>query len=96
MVQQLVQLLNENNPGILHKCPYTVRIVKLTPIETVLLIWNFKEINLKNCTASLGSAKAIFPSGEYKIIDTIFHGNDTLGQTTAIAVVTSSDKNVFG
>lgn len=38
----------------------------------------------------------MIPSGDYKLVETIYHGNESIGQVTVIMIVTSPDKNTFG
>lgn len=44
----------------------------------------------------MDSLVSLIPSGDYKQVDTIYYGNETLGTVTLIMIITSPDKNNFG
>lgn len=66
MVTQLLKVVVDTSPTVVHECPYTVDIEEFLNIY-FNKISKFQEFSIKNCSVVTKSLMSIFPSGEYKM-----------------------------
>lgn len=99
MIKQLLSVVNDSAPGIIHKCPYTVEIFVLfcywLTIKNGFCI--FQEISVQNASAVTTSFISVFPTGDYKLIFYFFNEhNETFTVINIIGSMMSSNKDTFG
>lgn len=58
LVQQLIQIANDNNPGLVHACPYTVSYMLLT---NIFAKWHFLGSKSKKLYRFIGCCKGYHP-----------------------------------
>lgn len=96
MFHYFTNIVKETEPGVVHKCPYTVFYSVVSPFLSLMAIY-LQEYSMNNATPTISSLPSMFPSGDYKMTVNI---TDDKGARIAFislaSAVISPNKDTFG
>lgn len=104
MIKAVMSVVEDSVPGLIHSCPYVVRHFLFwhfdlkTQVRHNVISEFSQHLNVSNANFRTGSMIiSIFSSGDYKVFILGNFGKDeNIGNITAFATVSSSNKDTFG
>lgn len=97
MIEQVIQVLRDNSPSIIHECPYTVKLKRSSDWMRFWKLLSFQEIVMKNASMNLKNLVPLLPTGDYKIFTSGFDNLDfEFWRVQIVFSVMSSNKDTFG
>lgn len=64
--------------------------------ELICDVKSFQGLTMVNCTIKTSSLLSVFPTGDYKLVNTISDGINELGQFKFVFSILSSNRDTFG